>query len=206
MEKRLNKRGQDLSIGTLILIVLGIIVLVLLILGFTIGWNNLWDRVTGLGGGSITIDDVVNSCTTLVATGAQNTYCNRFNKVKINGEDDYISCNDGRVSNRLDNPIDCDSSIQYERDFCERELTNKDFTKVKVNGQACASHGAIKNGQKTCADLDGTVIDLVGPTKATATCKLSDDSYPKNNNDVELKTKLTEGYKEDKPNNICCTP
>ena len=52
MEKRLNKKGQDLSIGTLILIVLGIVVLVLLILGFTLGWGNLWDRINIFGGGA----------------------------------------------------------------------------------------------------------------------------------------------------------
>jgi hypothetical protein len=37
----LNKRGQELSTNTIILIILGVIVLVLLILGFVMGWNKV---------------------------------------------------------------------------------------------------------------------------------------------------------------------
>ena len=40
-----NKRGQELSIGTTILIALGIILLVLLVLGFSIGWENLFSKI-----------------------------------------------------------------------------------------------------------------------------------------------------------------
>ena len=55
---RLNNKGQDLSIGTLILIVLGIVVLVLLILGFSMGWGNLWQKID-IFGGTASINDVV---------------------------------------------------------------------------------------------------------------------------------------------------
>ena len=38
---KMNKRGQELSTTAIILIVLGVIVLVVLVLGFTIGWGKL---------------------------------------------------------------------------------------------------------------------------------------------------------------------
>ncbi|MEK6819827.1 MAG: hypothetical protein AABY03_01350 [Nanoarchaeota archaeon] len=37
----INKRGQGLSVNAIILIVLGIVVLVLMVLGFTIGWSKI---------------------------------------------------------------------------------------------------------------------------------------------------------------------
>lgn len=103
MEKRLNKKGQDLSIGTLILIVLGIVVLVLLILGFTIGWDNLWDRINIFGGGAA-IGDVIVNCRT---TSDSFTYCNTFHKVDVDGNTEYVSCEDTRVEQGLEKTIDC---------------------------------------------------------------------------------------------------
>ena len=42
----MNKKGQNLTLGTIILIVLGIAVLVFLIFGFYTGWNNMWSKIT----------------------------------------------------------------------------------------------------------------------------------------------------------------
>lgn len=48
----LNKRGQELTTGTIILIVLGVVLLVFLIYGFSVGWTNLFERLTNVGGTS----------------------------------------------------------------------------------------------------------------------------------------------------------
>jgi hypothetical protein len=76
-----NKRGQDLSIGTLILIVLGIIVLVLLILGFTMGWDNLWGKIN-IFGGSTTRSDVVNACKLAASSQDTYTFCSKTFEIK----------------------------------------------------------------------------------------------------------------------------
>lgn len=55
----LNKRGQGLSINTIILIVLGILVLVILAVGFTMGWSNIKDWLTG---GDDNVDKIVFDC------------------------------------------------------------------------------------------------------------------------------------------------
>jgi len=65
----MNKKGQDLSLTTIILIVLGIAVLVFLIWGFSTGWTNLWDRVTAFTGGGVNVDSVKQGCE-LACTGA----------------------------------------------------------------------------------------------------------------------------------------
>ena len=103
----LNKKGQDLSIGTLILIVLGIVVLVLLILGFSLGWENLWEKINIFGGGS-SIGEVVTRCNLDVNTQNTYDYCQDFKKVKIEGKTEYLNCQDNRLN--LDSTLECDET------------------------------------------------------------------------------------------------
>lgn len=44
--KKMNKKGAEMTIGTIVIIVLALIVLVVLVIGFTGGWSNLWTRIT----------------------------------------------------------------------------------------------------------------------------------------------------------------
>jgi len=78
-----NKRGQQLTLATIIVIVLGIMVLVFLIFGFSKGWNNLWDKVRNIGGGEANLNVIKQSCD--IACGSQDTdnYCNFERKVKF---------------------------------------------------------------------------------------------------------------------------
>ena len=57
----MNKRGADLTVGTLVIIVLAIIVLVVLALGFGTGWTNLWSKMTGYFS-PVNVDAVIQSC------------------------------------------------------------------------------------------------------------------------------------------------
>lgn len=63
-------RGQGLSVNAIILIILGITVLVILILGFTIGWNRLVPFVK-----TNNVQNIVTACDTACTTGAQFDYC-----------------------------------------------------------------------------------------------------------------------------------
>jgi len=53
----MNKAGAEMTIGTIIVIILALVVLVVLIYGFTTGWGNLWDKLTGYGGGNVKCPD-----------------------------------------------------------------------------------------------------------------------------------------------------
>ena len=57
-----NKRGAEMTIGTLVIIVLAVVVLVFLIFGFTTGWGNLWGKIFNFGGGKVNVDAVVTGC------------------------------------------------------------------------------------------------------------------------------------------------
>ena len=147
----MNKKAQDLSIGTLILIVLGIIVLVLLILGFSYGWSNLWEKIN-IFGGKTSISDVVTNCNLAVTSNAVYTYCNEFKQVTIDNKKEYVNCEDPRVASGITTKIDCINientnygSVTPAQDKCynliDSETANKDkkdvCEKVRVNNKFC---------------------------------------------------------------------
>jgi hypothetical protein len=165
-----NKKAQDLSIGTLILIVLGIIVLVLLILGFSMGWGNLWDKINIFGGGS-SIGDVSTSCNLAVSNGNAGLYdyCQNFRKVKVNGQTEYVNCQDNRL--QLTGSLNC-GDTDYAKEQCKKlssEQGSKYDDTIKVNNVACKSKGVAKgqcaganliqcpsiNDQENCTNQDG---------------------------------------------------
>lgn len=78
MLKGLNKRGQGLSTNAIILIVLGVIILVMLILGFTLGWSNLKEYISP----SNNVDKVVQACQAACATGSTYSYCTEERELK----------------------------------------------------------------------------------------------------------------------------
>jgi len=77
-----NKKGQQMTLGTIVLIVLGIAVLVFLIFGFSTGWGNLWERVTAFGGGSANVDTIVQACALACTGQSSDAYCNQEKTVR----------------------------------------------------------------------------------------------------------------------------
>jgi len=65
-----NKRGQGISTNTLILIILGVVVLVVLILGFTLGWNKIAPWLSANN-----VDTIVTSCDAACATASEYDFC-----------------------------------------------------------------------------------------------------------------------------------
>lgn len=65
-----SKRGQGLSTNAIILIVLGVIVLAILILGFTIGWGKIVPFIK-----TNNVENVRTSCNLACSTGSQFDFC-----------------------------------------------------------------------------------------------------------------------------------
>ena len=66
-----NKRGQGLSVNAIIMIVLGVVVLAVLILGFTMGWKNI---APWIGAGN-NVDTIVKACGVACGTQSQYDFC-----------------------------------------------------------------------------------------------------------------------------------
>ncbi len=65
-----NKRGQGMSTNTIILLILGIVVLVVLILGFTMGWSKIAPWIS-----SNNVDTIVTACEASCTIGSQYDFC-----------------------------------------------------------------------------------------------------------------------------------
>lgn len=79
-----NKKAQNLSITTIILIILGVIVLVMLIVGVTMGWSNIKDWIAP----SNNVQQIVSQCGIACAAGSKYDYC--FMKRELKSEDENL--------------------------------------------------------------------------------------------------------------------
>ena len=76
----LNKRGQGLSTNAIILIILGVIILVVLALGFMIGWDKLFPFIP-----SDNVETIKSSCASACATGNTYAFCVQERTLKADG-------------------------------------------------------------------------------------------------------------------------
>ena len=82
MEKLVkDKKAQNMTLSTIIIIILGIVVLVFLIFGFSTGWGNFWDRIIGIGGRS-NLDNVAQDCQLICASQSTNRWCAEYQTIK----------------------------------------------------------------------------------------------------------------------------
>lgn len=72
-----NKRGQGMSTSTIILLILGLIILVVLILGFTLGWQNFAPWLS-----SNNVDKIVTACGVACSTDSQYDFCSVLREVR----------------------------------------------------------------------------------------------------------------------------
>jgi hypothetical protein len=79
--KMQNKKAQEMSVTTIILIVLGLIVMVVLILGFTMGWGKIKEWIIP----SNNVASIVNSCK--IACGTSQTYGYCFEKRELKSKE-----------------------------------------------------------------------------------------------------------------------
>jgi hypothetical protein len=65
-----NKRGQGMSTSTIILLILGLVILVILVLGFSLGWNKIAPWIN-----SNNLDTIKTSCGAACSTGSVYDFC-----------------------------------------------------------------------------------------------------------------------------------
>jgi len=113
----LDKKGQQMTLTTVIVIILGIAVLVFLIFGFASGWSNLWDRIVNLGGGSTNLDTIKQGCALACTGQSAEAYCNEERtikygrKVKVEGSDILVKTNTGTCKDIAANPAKYNGTV-----------------------------------------------------------------------------------------------
>jgi hypothetical protein len=112
----LNKRGQELSTNTIILIILGLAILVILVIGFTIGWQKLLPWLS-----SNNVETIVNQC-----------------KASCTTNDVYGYCTLERTLTASDLPADAEGKAQKEiAGTCTFFSTDANYAKYGI--EACAN-------------------------------------------------------------------
>ena len=86
----MNKKGAEMTIGTIIIIILALVVLVVLVYGFTTGWGNLWEKMTAFGGNKVNVQSVMQSCDLACSTNAKYDFCTLERDVRYLGTGDKI--------------------------------------------------------------------------------------------------------------------
>ena len=84
-----NKKGAEMTIGTIVVIVLALLVLVAVIYGFVTGWGNLWNKITGITAGPVNVQEVIGSCELACSTEQTYNYCSLERRV-VFGEPIYL--------------------------------------------------------------------------------------------------------------------
>lgn len=79
-----NKKAQGMSTSTIILLILGLVILVVLILGFTLGWQRIAPWIK-----SDNIDSLKTSCNVACSTNSEYAFCTVNQAVKDGVNDDF---------------------------------------------------------------------------------------------------------------------
>lgn len=84
-----NKRGQGMSTSTIVLLILGLVVLVVLILGFTMGWGSIAPWLS-----SSNVDSLSKVCETKCSTSDTYDFCTAPRELKTEDETfEDVTCN-----------------------------------------------------------------------------------------------------------------
>ena len=139
----INKKGQEgVSIGTILIIVLGLVAVVVLIVGVSGGFGNFFEKIGAIFGSGTTVETIIQVCNGAASSESKYLYCSDFKQVEFESGNEYINCEDPRVRNNLKNVLTCDTGREVA--FCDSLTNNKkgdQLEKVcdntKVNGKSC---------------------------------------------------------------------
>lgn len=139
-----NKRGQGLTTTTIILLVLGIFILVMLIVGFTMGWSQFGEWLS-----TDNVQTIVTQCEIACSSNSIYEFCSKPRTLKAEGEEIPGTCYEFSVSSSLvpygiDQCVGlckfdtCEDSNGYWESECFPVISGE-FTDDPEDGSLCCS-------------------------------------------------------------------
>ncbi len=136
--KMFNKKAQGLPISTLILLILGIIVLVVVAVGFIKGWDFIFGKIGILPGD---LEVAAKACDVSGSNNLKTSYCNEFKEVKIAGKKQFVNCDyleQYATFTHLLPEDSCSDTANTVRNLAEQLCDNENLKEDdKVNGETC---------------------------------------------------------------------
>ena len=160
-----SKKG-DMTISFIIFIALGVLVLMLMVYGFTTGWNNMFGNILNLGGGSSNVGSITLACSSAAATNQIHAYCKEIRTLKFgDGKTTKGTCYAFKSKGKI-SPSETITSCPDSEDKCEDDdncngINNKDENAAKdspVEGESCV--GKIGEGGETGSWSNGECYPL----------------------------------------------
>jgi len=133
-----NKRGQELSTTAIILIILGVLVLVILIVGFALGWNRIAPWLS-----RDNVNQVVDSCNSACTTKSVYDFCLKGRDMTAEKVDyKALTCN--YIANYMQRDTTKNFGVQkcIDLDCTTVEVLNKNMnvTDFITVGNPCSTH------------------------------------------------------------------
>ncbi len=143
----MKTKAQSMGTNTIILLILGLVVLVILIIGFTSGWDKVFPFI---GGGNV--DKITSSCSAACVTGSTYDYCSVQRA---------LTAKDQNTGKTISIKTTCAAfaNVQqfqiYGVDKCSTVECATECGKIIINGKAGQTSGvydvtAIASGSATC--------------------------------------------------------
>jgi len=141
----MNKRGQGLSTSTIILLVLGIIILVILVLGFTLGWSSLTPFLK-----TSNVDNLESACSLACSLDYTDDYCNVKRELRLSAdrETEFLIDKNDYTCYQFANFGLIESCPSIQCKLCEGE------------GLTRSTLPCVNDGQTIEVDISNLVVDL----------------------------------------------
>lgn len=160
MKSLMTKKG-DVTITTVILIVLGLVVLVMLIIGFTKGTGFFFGAFDK---GPSELQTLAKACEGYVTAGLLIDFCS-YRLLDVAGDDELVNCNDARIKTSLSdagvsppsNYVNCPNNVQNQRSACQK-LSETKRKSINV---------ATENGLVSCETLVAGTVAQTGRCEGT---------------------------------------
>jgi len=107
-----DKKGLEMAITTVILIILSIAVLTILVIFFNSQSGILTSRVETQTT-QTNVDETVSFCNSLAARDARYAYCCETKEIRLEDETNYLTCNEARTeawSGERITPVSCEGT------------------------------------------------------------------------------------------------
>ena len=156
---KIDKKGQSSSIGVIIAIVLGIIVVVFLIWGFSTNWSMFSSTTRGYVGTS-NIDDMRQACEVQCANNQATRYCEDKTVILAGGETQRIKCSDERLKGddfcKQITHEEGDEGVLFPKQNC---FSSDDYSRLKAQANLLVAE--IKSQEVAALEsFDGVVQSL----------------------------------------------